>query len=84
MSCAKAVITSARATLADYFTADEHGLVVTPESAAELREAIMLLWNEPLKAKTLGEAGQRQISDKFTMEIFSQKLAKIFHEVAAR
>jgi len=84
MSCAKAIITSARATLADYFTVNKHGLVVTPENASELREVIMLLWNNPVKAKTLGEAGRQQIRDKFTMEIFSSKLAKIFHEVSDR
>ncbi|MBT4732730.1 glycosyltransferase family 4 protein [bacterium] len=84
MSCAKAVITSARATLADYFTADKHGLVVTPENVAELREAIMLLWDNPGKAKAVGDVAQQQVRDNFTMEIFSKKLAKIFHEVSAK
>lgn len=84
MSRAKAVIASERATLADYFTAGQHGIVVTPQNAAELREAIITLWNDPQKAKIMGEAGRQQIRNRFTMEIFSRELARIFREVAAR
>ena len=83
MCCGKAIITSTRSTLAEYFTTGEHGLIVTPENVAELKEAIMLLWNNPSKAKAMGEAGRHKIRDQFTMEIFSQKLAEIFHEVTS-
>ncbi|MBI2673874.1 MAG: glycosyltransferase family 4 protein [Candidatus Zambryskibacteria bacterium] len=84
MSCSKAVITSARATLDGYFTTGQHGLIVAPENVAELREAIMLLWNDPQKAKTMGEAGRGNVKTHFTMEIFARKLAELFYEVAMR
>lgn len=84
MSRGKAVITSARATLADYFTSGQHGIIVTPQSVDELREAIISLWNDPQKTKIMGEAARQQVKDRFTMEIFSEKLAAIFKEIAAR
>ncbi|MDP3763194.1 MAG: glycosyltransferase family 4 protein [bacterium] len=84
MSYAKAVITTARATLTGYFTAGEHGLIVTSENVAELKEAIMLLWNDPQKAKTMGEAARNKVRSQFAMEIFARKLAEIFREVATR
>jgi len=84
MSFAKAVITSARATLADYFMAGKHGLIIPPENATELKEAIMSLWNDPSRAKTMGEAGRENVKTRFTMEIFSRKLAEIFYEVAEK
>ena len=84
MSLAKAVITSARTTLAGYFIAGKDGLIVTPKNVAELKEAIQSLWNDPLKAKTMGEAGRDKIRNHFTMEIFSRKLANIFYDITTR
>lgn len=84
MTCSKAVITSTRATLTGYFTTGQYGLIVAPENAAELKEAIISLWNDPQKAKTMGEAGRHMVESQFTMEIFSRKLAEIFHEMATK
>lgn len=84
MSCGKAVITSARSTLAEYFASGQNGLTVAPGNVAELRNAIMFLWNNPAEAKAMGEAGREKIRNHFTMEIFSRKLAGIFHEMAER
>lgn len=84
MSCGKAVITSARSTLAEYFTSGQNGLTVAPGDAAELGKAIMFLWDNPAEAKAMGEASREKIRNQFTMEIFSRKLAGIFHEMAGR
>lgn len=84
MSCAKAVITSARDTLFDYFKGGEHGIIVMPESVSELREAVLSLWNNPERAKKMGNAAREHIRSGFTMEKFSEKLAKIFYKVAGR
>src|SRR3989344_6143147 len=84
MSSGKAVVTSARTTLPDYFTDGLHGLTVIPENVEDLKLAIMALWNDPDRAKAMGEAGQAVIKEKFTMEIFSRKLSEIFHEVTNR
>jgi len=82
MSCAKAVVTSERTTLSDYFVGGKHGLIVKPENVAELKKAIISLWNNPQEAKTMGEASQCHIKNNFTTEIFSKKLANIFHKIA--
>ena len=82
MSCSKAVITSARATLDGYFTSGQEGLIVASENVVELKEAIMSLWNDPQRVKTMGEAGRRRVENYFTMEIFSRNLAQIFHKVS--
>ncbi|OGZ74022.1 MAG: hypothetical protein A2832_02365 [Candidatus Zambryskibacteria bacterium RIFCSPHIGHO2_01_FULL_44_22b] len=84
MTYAKAVITTARDTLTGYFEGGEDGLIVSPYNVAELKEAIKTLWNDPEKAKIMGEAARDKIKNQFTMEIFSQKLAKIFREVTTR
>lgn len=84
MSCGKAVITSTRTTLAEYFTTGQHGLTVSPGNVSELRAAIMALWNDPAKARAMGEAGREKVKGQFTMEIFAQGLAKIFKKVASR
>lgn len=84
MSCAKAVITTARATLDGYFTGGKDGLIVPPENVSELNKAIQTLWNDPQKAKMMGEVARENVENHFTMEIFSRKLAEIFREVATR
>ena len=84
MSCAKAVITTERDTLTGYFKGGEDGFIVSPYNVAELKEKIMTLWNDPEKAKVMGEAAREKIRSQFTMEIFSQKLAKIFYEIHTR
>ena len=84
MSYAKAVITTARATLDGYFKAGEDGLIVSPYNVVELREGIMTLWNDPKKAKIMGETAKNKVRSQFTMEIFSRRLAKIFREVVTK
>ncbi len=84
MTCGKAVITSERSTLKEYFTSGVHGLTVKPQNVEALREAIMTLWNDPEKANAMGKAAQEKIKKELTIEIFSAKIAQIFKEVAAR
>ena len=84
MSCGKAVITTARDTLKGYFADGEDGLIVSPHDVEELREAIMRLWNNSEKAKIMGETARNKVGSQFTMEIFSRKLAEIFHKVAIK
>lgn len=84
MTCGRAVITTERTTLAEYFTSGVHGLTVKPQSVSALREAIMTLWNDPARSAEMGRAGQKKIKTEFTMEIFSKKLADIFKEVNNR
>ena len=84
MSYAKAVITTARATLMGYFEEGKDGLIVSPYNVAELKEAIKTLWNNPEKAKTMGQAARDKVRSQFTMEIFSRRLAEIFSEVATK
>ena len=84
MTCGKAVITSERSTLSDYFTSGQHGLTVKTQNVAALKEAITTLWNDPTKTKAMGEAGQNKVKNELTIEIFSRKLAGVFKEVAGK
>lgn len=83
MACGKAVITSERSTLKEYFTSGKHGLTVKPQDVDELKKAIMQLWNDPTKTNVMGRAAQEKIKNELTIEIFSKKLAHIFKEVMA-
>ncbi len=78
MASGKAVITSDRATLLDYFTDNQHGLVVEPENVEQLNRAINTLWYNPEQANKMGQAGQENVKRQFTMDIFSKKLAEVF------
>src|SRR3989344_1486196 len=82
MACGKAVITSSRSTLAGYFMDGRHGLIVAPRDVARLKEAIMSLWTDPAKAKEMGENARQNVKNRFTIEIFSRRLAEIFREIA--
>src|SRR3989338_4199587 len=84
MSFAKAIITTSRATLTGYFKYSEDGIIIPPYNVSELKEAIKTLWNDPQKAKVMGESGRNKVRTQFTMDIFSRKLAEIFREVATR
>ncbi|OGJ00087.1 MAG: hypothetical protein A3C70_03265 [Candidatus Zambryskibacteria bacterium RIFCSPHIGHO2_02_FULL_43_14] len=84
MSFAKAIITTSRATLTGYFKDSEDGIIIPPYNVSELKEAIKTLWNDPQKAKVMGESGRNKVRTQFTMDIFSRKLAEIFREVATR
>lgn len=84
MACGKAIITSARSTLTDYFSTGQHGLTFSPGKVEELRRAILLLWNNPIQAKVMGKAGRSKIETQLSINIFAERLAKIFYEVATR
>ncbi len=83
MSYAKAVITTERATLFEYFNDGKDGLVVPPHNVPKLREAIMSLWQDSQKTKTMGEAGRSKVRSQFTMDIFAKNLARVFYKVSS-
>lgn len=77
MACGKAVITTERSTLPDYFEAGLDGLTVPPEDPQALKDAIKRLWSDPAQAKQMGEHARKKALSLFTTKRFAADLAKI-------
>lgn len=65
---------------ADYIDHGENGLVVSPNNAAALREAIMSLWNHPEKAQEMG-AKARQKANNYTVDEHYKKIISLMEEL---
>jgi len=59
------------------------GLIVPPEDAAALSGAITKLLSEPSLAKTMGEAGKRRASEKFTVESMMNSITATYKNLLA-
>jgi len=53
------------------------GVVVSPNDAAELRQAMDFLWDNPLKAQTMGEASLARYEELFT----ARKMAAAYYDL---
>jgi len=60
------------------------GLLVAPESAAELARALEKLITDPALRRALGEAGRRRVTEKFGLEANVARLARKFGLAQAR
>ena len=81
MVSARAVVTSARTTLPDYFTSGEDGITVPPEDAAALKQAIVRLLLNPGEAQAFGKHAQAKALSLFATKRFAADLARVFCEV---
>ncbi len=53
------------------------GVVVAPGDAAALRSALLRLWQDPDKARKVGEAGRMKIESAYTHEHFRRRMLEI-------
>jgi glycosyltransferase involved in cell wall biosynthesis len=49
------------------------GILIDPDSTAELEQAILKLLNKPLRAAALGDAGRRKVMNDFTLKACTTK-----------
>jgi glycosyltransferase involved in cell wall biosynthesis len=62
---------------------NETGLVVPPSDSAALAERILELLNDPVRARAIGEAGRRLVSEEFGVERMVAQTAELYREVLA-
>jgi glycosyltransferase involved in cell wall biosynthesis len=83
MAMGRPVVASERATLSDYLSEPETGLVVPPKDPASLRSALeRLLRNRPL-AESMGTRARRRVEDELTTKHLAARLAPIILQAAA-
>jgi len=56
----------------------ETGFLIKPDSTDELMDKILYFLQNPSIAKSMGIAGRKNVSDKFTWEKTSEKLLEVF------
>lgn len=77
MMLGKAIITTSRSTLSDYFKDGENGILVPPESPMALKEAILKLWQNPELAEKMGRTNAGLARKLFTTKRFAEDFAKL-------
>lgn len=80
MVSGKAVITTERSTLSDYFTSGEDGLTVPPYDAEALARAIKELRSDLQKTRAMGLRAQKKALARFTTKRFAEDFARILRE----
>jgi glycosyltransferase involved in cell wall biosynthesis len=55
-----------------------NGLIVEPQNAQQMADAIIELLQDDEKRKRFGEASRRKVIDKFTLDIFAQKTEEAY------
>ena len=73
----KPVIVSYLPGIAEYVKDGETGFVVEPGSPSALREAIRTLWENPEKARAMGEQAQAWVRERFPLSAWADKVTKV-------
>lgn len=57
------------------------GLVVAPDSPEDFAGAMRVLWDEPDRAKAMGEAGRLRLADVFSGQKVGESYFRVYHEL---
>jgi len=81
LSCEIPVVASNVGGIPEVVHDHENGILVPPNDAVKLAEAIQyLLDNEEIRRK-FGEEGRKQVTEKFSSEVIAKRLCKIYMEI---
>lgn len=83
MALGKPVIASGVGGIYSVVQNNQTGLVVPPSDCARLAERIAELLDDPPRARSLGEAGRRLVSEEFGVERMVAQMAGLYREVLA-
>jgi len=61
-------------------TDNETGILVPPKAPEKLQKAIVRLFNDKALARRLGEAGRKQVEEKFTIDNMVSEYEKVYEE----
>ena len=78
MAAGKALVMTKRSTLEDYVRHGRNALLVEPENAKALKEAIHYLLKHPNIAAAMGEANRKAVEEHFTSSHVSWSLQQVF------
>ncbi|HEY2891951.1 MAG TPA: glycosyltransferase family 4 protein, partial [Dongiaceae bacterium] len=80
----RAVVASAVDGLPEVVVHEQTGLLVPPGDAAALAAAIASLFDNPERAKAMGEAGRRRAESHFSWDRYVTTHEGLFQQVAGR
>ena len=84
MATAKPIVGSLWGEAAELIESARCGLVVAPEDASALREAVEKLAEDPSLARELGDNGRRYVSAHFDRNVIATRFIELLSETAGR
>lgn len=79
LAAGKAVIATRRPWMTDYLVPGEDLVVIPPNDSHALARAIDSLWDDAGKRRRLAESGHRKVVERYTTQVFAQKLLALMH-----
>jgi starch synthase len=83
MACSKAVLAFGVGAIPEIIDDRADGLLVNPDSEADLTRLILAALGDPQWVKKLGEAARKKVAEKFTWGQTASTLENIYREVVA-
>jgi glycosyltransferase involved in cell wall biosynthesis len=84
MACGVPVVQPRHAAFPELIEATGGGLLCAPGDDPALADAIESLLLDPARARSLGEAGQKAIQEKFSIETMARQIAELCREAGRR
>jgi starch synthase len=83
MLAAKPVVATQVSSAPEIVADGETGLLVPPEDAGALAEAILALLDDPARATAMGEAGLARARSEFSVARMAERTAAVYASVSA-
>jgi glycosyltransferase involved in cell wall biosynthesis len=80
MSHSRAVVAAESGALSTLINHGEDGLLFPPGDCHALAEAILSLWNEPARARSMGEHGRNKALQFFSEDVFAERLIACYRK----
>jgi glycosyltransferase involved in cell wall biosynthesis len=84
MAMGKPVIATEVGGIPEIVTSGVNGILIPPEDAAALVQAIVQLLGDPGSAGRLGEEGRRLVEQEYTVEKMAEKVYRVYQQVYER
>lgn len=81
MACGLPVVSTAVSGIPEIVTDNQSGLLVPPDDAEALAEALLRLHRDPVLALQLSHEGRKTVRERFDGQEFARQLADLFREV---
>lgn len=81
MAAGKPTITTAVSSMPEIVTHEKTGLIVPPHDRQALATALEKIITNPQLARQMGESGQRDVLDRFTLEKMVDKYEALFYQL---
>jgi glycosyltransferase involved in cell wall biosynthesis len=84
MSARMAIISTDEGAISDMVSPSENGLLVEKQNPESIADAMRHFIENPHEAQRMGEAGYQRYNERYTFEIFEQRLVSVLQEIANR